>query len=119
MRKANAFILMGKNQKEDTKHQPERVPGQGWTFQLGIICWVSKSSVKPATVGWLKVIEKKGEKSHKYISRKNVIEGDRTFEKVVDVSASQQVKLYLHELGRAIVFSCAAFPSRSLKSHSP
>lgn len=56
----------------------------------------------------------KGKKSHKYISRKNILEGERTLEGAINAPAPQQVQVQpcLRELGRVDASACAALPPR-------
>ena len=112
-------LLLGERSSQKTQSTRQKGQDQRWTFHLKIICWLSKCSLKPAAIAWLKGIGGKGKKktSHKYIPRKMISGADRTFRKVI--KASQQAKLCLHELGIAIAPFFAAFPPKSLKPHSP
>lgn len=54
-----------------------------------------------------------------YIPRKTILGTDRTFEKMINLQASQRAKLCLHELGGAIFPSCTEFFPKSLNSYLP
>lgn len=115
-------IFYGEEQARRHKASASKVQDQGWTFLLGIICWFSRRSLKPAvsTKGsrgkWN--IKKEGKKTYKKIPRKNILRADRNIWGVKHCQVSQLAKLCVHELGRATSSSCTEIFSHVLKDPS-